>query len=263
LQLDVLAERVKLTGDQAVILGSVRKAAETITEHRKRPIHEHVKICMAETLRDAVIDFYDWVDRVEPQDLLPVLLSLPRVVVVGVGEYLSPRQRGGLRAILRRQLGNKAIPVFLDREPEEQRRWLHWYLWHLELEEAHKRGALGEMPRILVDVGGEAWPANRGGEPLDPLGPIHAKVWQRLGRELNKHGYPIGEPESKSRLAKSFDVSRSTVDKLLNADTPVEPTPDGAGGVRYEVTLDYITDSIEMVRNIRRGRRKGSESTQG
>lgn len=112
------------------------------------------------------------------------------------------------------------------------------------------------MPRTLFVVGGEAWPTNNNGEPLDPLGTINAKTLLRLGRELNKHGYPIEQPESKNRLAKSYGVSRSTVDKLLQADTPKNLVPDGKGGVAYEVTSDEIIDSIETVQNIRRGRRQ-------
>jgi hypothetical protein len=262
LRLDVSVKHAKLTGDEAIILGTVRKAATTVTEHRNRPVHEHVKICMVEALRDAVAAFDDWFYGAEPQDLLPLLLSLPRAIVVEAGEYLNHKQRSGLRALLLQQLGNKAIPVFLDREPEEPRRWLHWYLWRLEMEAPEKKRALRGVPRVLIDIGGEAWPTNRGGEPLDPLAPVHAKVWQRLGRELNKHGYPIKDPESKTRLAQSFDVSRSTVDKFLEAGILPTLKPDGTGGVVYEATLSDFTDSIEMTRKIKRGRHKTNDITQ-
>lgn len=43
-------ERVKVTGDFALLFSSVREAAETVTNYRQRAIHEHVKFCMAEKL---------------------------------------------------------------------------------------------------------------------------------------------------------------------------------------------------------------------
>jgi len=81
------------------------------------------------------------------------------------------------------------------------------------------------------------------GQSADPLGPIHAPVWRALGRELNKHGHPIKDPESENRIAKSIGVSRDKLRKF--PALPIKVTPDGKGGVHYEFTGDDLLKAIE------------------
>lgn len=220
LRISVLENRLRTTDRRGFIWGTVRLA----------PV------------------FNDWFYRAEAENLLPLLLSLPRPVVVTMGEYLNNQQRSGLRELLYRELGNRPVLILLDREPTEQRKWLYWYLWRWEMTQPGVKRTLGRVSQYLFAAQSDTLPTNKQtGEPLDPLGPIHAKVWPRLGRELNKRGFSIKDPESKSRTARSLGVDRSTLKRYLKADIGEEPVPDGAGRVNYQFTDEDAIRSIEVV----------------
>jgi hypothetical protein len=226
---------------------AIYHAAETVTK-TKRPIHDHVKVCVKEALEGYLRSFSEWFYQAEGEQLLPLLLSLPRSALARLGEYLNREQRRELRQLLYRELGNKPMLLPLDREPLGQRKWLYWYLWRREMTQPGVEETLGGVPRYLFVGDGDALPTNKQtGEPLDPLGPIHAKVWPRLGRELNKRGHPIKDPESKSRTARSLGVDRATLERYLRADVGKAPEPDGKGGVSYTYTDSDVIRSIETV----------------
>jgi hypothetical protein len=98
----------------------------------------------------------------------------------------------------------------------------------------------------MVVVDGDRLARKRGtGEIVDPLGPLWVKHWSMLARELNKRGHPIKDPESKSRLAKSLGISRSTVQRYFDADVPMKNTPDGKGGVYAEFDMSALLRALD------------------
>jgi hypothetical protein len=244
---DVGLERFTETTTK-IASAAIFRAVKTVTES-KRPIHEHVKVCVREALEEYVGAFNEWFYKAEAEELLPLLLSLPRPTIARMAEYLSRQQRSGLRELVFRQLGGKPILLLRNREPKEQRRWLYWYLWYWEQTQPNEQGAPGEVPDVaLVAHVDEIPTSKKTGEPLDPLGPIHAKVLQQLGPEINKHGtIKINYPHSKSRIARSQGVDRSTLDRYLKTPISREPKPDGKGRVTYTFTDEDMIRAMEEV----------------
>jgi hypothetical protein len=154
--------------------------------------------------------------------------------------------------LLYRELGIKPRPLLMDRElklpaePTLKQRyaWLHWYLWCLRMHSPEMQQRLGGVPQIIFVGDGDAQLTNRKtGASADSLGPIYARAYERLGRELNKQGHPIKDPESKSRIAESVGVSR---DKLRSyPELPIKFSPDGKGGVTYTYTADDVLKAID------------------
>jgi hypothetical protein len=126
---------------------------------------------------------------------------------------------------------------------------------------AESQRALRGVPRIIVVADGDAILTNKKtGMPSDPMGPIHAKTWLMLGRELNKHGHPIKDPESKNRTAKSIGVSRSTLQRYLKTNLPERPTPDGKGGVYTKYTMNDVLEAVETSSQKKRNKWKAEGS---
>ena len=103
---------------------------------------------------------------------------------------------------------------------------------------------LGGVPLVVVAADGDRMLTNKKtGQPADPMGPILAPVWRVLGRELNKSGHPIKDPESENRIAKSIGVSR---DKLRSyPELPIKIATDDKGVVHYEYTGSDLLKAIE------------------
>jgi hypothetical protein len=102
----------------------------------------------------------------------------------------------------------------------------------------------GGVPLVVVVADGDRLLTNKEtGLPADPLGPIHAPIYRALGRELNRQGHSIKDPESESRIARSAGVSR---DKLRSyPDLPIKIERDGPDRIKYEYTGDDLLASIE------------------
>jgi hypothetical protein len=206
---------------------------------------------MAGVLSDAVAAFDKWFYEAEAEQLLPLLLSLPRPSFEQIVNYQNRQQRIGSRELLYHQLGGRPIVLRRDREPEEQPRWLYWYLWYWELTQPKAQQTLGEIPDVVFAAEVDEIPtSNKTGEPLDPLGPIHARVWQQLGPEIDKHGTTkINYPHCKPRIARSLGVDRSTVERYLKTPISREPRPDGKAEVTYTVAdEDVIRAMVEVLR---------------
>jgi len=242
----------------SIASAAIYRAAETLTE-TKRPVHEHIKACVKEALEAHIRAFDEWFYQAKAEQLLQFLLGLSRPAVVAIGQHLNRQQRSGLRQLLFKELGNKPMLLRLDREPSEQRRWLYWYLWRSEMTQPAAKQLLGGVPRHLFVGDGDALPASKQtGKPLDPLGPIHAKAWEQLGVEINKHGTAkINHPYSRSRIARSLGVDRSTVDRYLRANIGREPIPDGKRGVTYQFTSEDVLRAMEEVMRKRGPRPSG------
>jgi hypothetical protein len=78
---------------------AIYHAVETVTES-KRPIYEHVKVCVKKALEEHVRAFDEWFYQAEAEQLLPLLLRLPRPALAKMAEHLNREQRSGLRQLL-------------------------------------------------------------------------------------------------------------------------------------------------------------------
>ncbi len=254
--------------DLSIVYAGVRRAANTVVQSG-RPVHDHVRACVTEAVGEEKGRKVAYMSGLKPRELLSALVSTTLRRAALLIKYLGSEQQHVLSRLLYRELGNKPRPLRLDRElklpaePTLKQRyaWLHWYLWCLRMHSLEMRQRLGGVPRIIVVSDGDVLLTNKKtGDPVDPLGPIHAKTYKRLGRELNKHGPPIKDPESKSRIAKSVGVSRPTLQRYLKADLPIKLTPDNKGGVYEEYTMNDILAALETSSRKKRNKDKPENS---
>lgn len=254
--------------DLTVIHAGVRRAASTVTASGKPP-HEHVKVCVAAAIRAETSRRAAYLNGLKIPDLLSALSSTTLLRAGLLIDYLEDEQRNALSSLLYRELGNKPRPARMDKQPKmpteptlkQRYAWLHWYLWRTFMHRPEVKRKLGGVPRIVVIADGDRMLINKKtGKCADPLGPIHARVWPVLGRELNKRGHPIKDPESKNRVAKSIGVSRSTLKRYEDAAIPVKITPDGKGGVWHEFTMNDLVSSLEVSARKRPVKRKKDDT---
>ena len=145
------------------------------------------------------------------------------------------------------------IYIQADREPEDARLWVYWYLHHSELARPEVKQSLGSIPRHVIAIRRGAV-RNKAGEVVFPLGPMYAHVYMALGREINKHGRNIDNPQSVNRIAKSLKVSHGTATSWLAQDLPgLKIRPDGEGGVFWDFTLATVARCVEIVVGGKRG----------
>ena len=256
-------EAVVGEGLSAVYAG-VCRAADNVSQ-REWPLDDHFLTCISEAIAEEKQSrAKDW-NSLKPRALLAALSSTSLLQAVRVIDHLDRERTNALSRLLYRELGDKPRPVLLDREmklpaePTLRQRYayFHWYIWFSHMHGPESQRALGGVPRIIVVADRDAILTNKKtGTPSDPLGPIHAKVWPRLGRELNKHEHLIKDPESKNRIAKSIGVSRSTLQRYLKANLPVKLMPDGKGGIYTEYTMDDVLKAVETASQKKRNKRK-------
>jgi len=254
--------------DLSAVYTGVCRAADRASK-RELPLDEHFLTCISEAIAEEKQSRAKYWNGLKPRALLEALssTSLPRAV--RVIDHLDSEQTHALSRLLYRELGDKPRPLLMDREmklpaePTLKQRYayFHWYIWVSHMHAPESQRALGGVPQIIVVTDGDAILTNKKtGTPSDPLGPIHAKVWPRLGRELNKHKHPIKDPESKNRTAKSIGVTRSTLQRYLQADLPVKLMPDGKGGVYTEYRMDDVLKAVETSSQKKRNKRKPEDS---
>jgi hypothetical protein len=224
-------EVVDISYPAVIASDGVHRAATTITKvGGNRSLREHVKVCTAEVFADYQAEVREEWRKLPPTDVLSCLVGRSRRACAVLLEQLTTKQRSELRGLLQTQPASNrsGLPLRMDIEPKDQRRWVLWYLWRREMTQPETVNFLGGVPRVVVALGEKTLRINkRDGKAYDPLGVIHAKIWQRLSREKNLHDGPIQNPGSKSPIARSQGVSRSTVDNYLEADVPIQFTPDG------------------------------------
>jgi hypothetical protein len=158
----------------AVVYRGVRRAADTITQYKERPLHEHVKACVAQVLQEAINEEGAALRSLKPRELLAKLLSVPWPRAILLIDHSSQRQQCELRKIIYHELGSKPIllradetPTFgSNRTPKQRLHWLLWHLWGLEMVRPEVKCALGGVPRIFWVIEEKVWPTNKNGEPL-------------------------------------------------------------------------------------------------
>ena len=257
-------QEVVVGEDLSAVYAGVRRAADSASQS-ELPLDEHFLTCISKAIaEEKQTRAADW-NGLKPRALLAALSSTPLRRAARVIDHLDSERTNALSKLLYRELGDKPRPVLLDREmklpaePTLKQRYayFHWYIWFSHMHGPESQRALGGVPRIIVVADRDAILTNKKtGTPSDPLGPIHAKVWPRLGRELNKHKHPIKDPESKNRTAKSIGVSRSTLQRYLKANLPVKLMPDGKGGIYTEYTMDDVLKAVETASQKKRNKRK-------
>jgi hypothetical protein len=193
-----------------------------------------------------------------PEELLPDLLETrgrnPLIAAV-LADHLAVSQRSDLKVLLHDQLSDKpVIYLRMDREPEESRWWLFWYLYHSEMAQPNTKRVMGGISRDVLAIRRGAVPTSKTGEPIFPLGPMYAHLYKALGPELRKWGYHIKHPESVNRIARAFNVSHATVTKWLEEDVPVKIQPSGKkSGVHCDFTLDTVVRCMEILKGEKPG----------
>lgn len=242
-----------LREDVGIIHTAIRRAASSVAASDKR-FHEHVGTCVAQTIAEdssaALTELHQMKTRALLELLTAATLDRSRFILT----YLTEEQRRGLSRQLYRELGDEPKPLRMDKELEipaehtqkQRYAWLHSELWRRTMHSTDVRQRLGGVPRIVFVADGDSMLINKStGSPADPLGAIHTQVWRVLGRELNKIGHPIKDPESGRRLAASIGISR---DKLRSLPTPlVKIEPEGQGKVKYEFTTKSAIESIKAM----------------
>ena len=235
--------------DPEIIHAGIREAVSTVALSGVQ-FHEYVGACVAKKITEEAAETVEQLHELKPRALLKLCdgttLERTRFIV----EHLREQQRRALSNLIFQELGGKPRLLRMDQEPsmperptlKQRRAWLHWFIWCLRM---HK---LGGVPLVVAVADGDRMLTNKKtGQLADPLGPIHAQVWRVLGRELNKRGHPIKDPESEHRIAKSVGVSRDKLRSYPHQPIKIEPGvgPDGKVVVRYEYTGDDLLRALE------------------
>lgn len=233
-----------------IIHTAIRRAVSSVAASG-RSFHEHVETCVAQAIAEVSSSAITELRQLKIRPLLKLLMASTLDRAHFIVTYLTKEQRRDLSRLLHRELGDKPQLLRMDKElnlpaePTLKQRyaWLYSQLWRQKMHSVEVRQRLGGVPQIMAVVDGEAMLTNRDtGLPADPLGAIHAPVWRVLGRELNKNGHPIKDPESERRIAKSIRVSRDKLRSLPKL--PIKIEPDGKGRVDYTFTSDDLIESL-------------------
>jgi hypothetical protein len=238
-----------------IIHAGIREAVETVAVSGVQ-FHEHVEACVAKNIVEEAAELVDELRQLSPRAVLELSDTATLERMRFIVEHLSGEQRTALSYLLFHELGGKPRLLPMDGEPnlpakptlKQRQAWLHWYIWYLKMHRPEMQRALGGVPLVVVVADGDRMLTNKKtGQPADPLGPIHAPVWRVLGRQLNKHGHPIKDPESENRIAKSVGVSRDKLRSYPPIPIKIAPKvgPDGKVVVSYEYTGDDFLRAIE------------------
>ena len=250
-----------LREDTETVYTGIRKAVGSVAASGVQ-FHEHIEACVSKNIVEESAELAKELRQLKPRALLELCTTATLRRTAFIIEHLDGEQTAALRGLLYRELGDKPRLLLMNKSPalpenptaKQRHTYLHWYLWRSLMGGAEMRKGLGGVPRIIAVGDGSTMLMNKStGLPADPLGPIHAKVYAMLGRELNKHGHSIKDPESKNRIAKSVGVSRATLQRYSGE---VELMPDGKGGVTYKYSGDSLLAAFEASHRKRPKRRE-------
>jgi hypothetical protein len=243
------------TGEEqvlAVIPKGLKHAGHTFAESRDKPVGEHIKSCIAAelaSLRDRLI--VEAQDK-SPEELLSVVLDWPRLNAAVLLEHLKFEQRSGLLELLFARTERKSLYMWLGDEPEDELLWRIWYTGALQA--LHSATRSDENSRPVITLLGEGWgkPPPKG---VNSAGPMHARFFQQLVKELGRSGHVMRDPDSVARVARLTGKSRSTIDYYLSSGVQVEVSVDDKGNVRAQFRPKAIWDSVQIARRRKRGRK--------
>ena len=257
---DPAAGKIRLEGDLEIVRSGIRWAVSAALKLKRQDrdvaslIRSGVTCELAKRRDEKITELRSQ----KVKDLLPKIVEdvscgLQDSAAVLL-DHLSPEQRADLKHALYTQLSESpVIHAQMDREPEDVRLWVYWYLHHSVLARPKVRQDLGGLPKDVLNIRRGA-ARHKAGEVVFPLGPMYAQVFMALGGELNKHGHDIGQPQSVNRIAKSLKVSHGTAKSWLAQDLPgLMIRPDGEGGVLYDFTPATVARCVEIVVGRKRG----------
>ena len=244
-----------LRGIRAGVSRAVREAlGSSVTDVDALVRSHHVAVEIAKRCDENVSELRSR----KAKDLLPNILEgagsgLQHTVAVFL-DNLSPEQRSDLKDALFAQLSESpVIYTQADREPEDARLWVYWYLYHSQLTRPEVKQGLGGIPKDLLIIRRGAV-RHKAGEVVFPLGPMYAYIYRALGREIHKHGRHFEQPGSVNRIAKALKVSHGTATAWLAQDLPgLKIRPDGEGGVFWDFTPATVARGVEIVVGGKRG----------
>lgn len=259
--LDPTAGKMRLAGNTGVVYAGISRAVRAALRRKDRDVADLVKSGVASELarrRDERIAAFQ---ELKAREILPPLLrglsnGQHKSVEVYV-EHLTPEQRSDFVEELHIHLGgDPLIGLRMDREPDDPHEWLFWHLRLSDMETLVKRGYEDSTRGYVMSARRGFVRSSKKGEAgiISPLGPMFARVYKELGRELSKHGHPIDDPGSVNRIAKSLNVSQPTAAAWLKEDLPgLTITPNGKGGVVYSFNISTVQRSMEIARGKKRG----------
>ncbi len=249
-------------GDDRVLRAGINRALHAKLKEKEADIVALIKTSVPEELAERRDERIKSLRSRKAAKILPDLLEMTRRYphnAAVIADHLTNDQRSNLKVLLHDQLSDKSvIYIRMDREPEEPRMWLYWYLYHSEFALPENKRKLGGVPRDLLATRRGAVRANKRGEIIMPLGPMYAKVFEKQKSELNRLRRRPKNP-GVNKIAESLGVSHDTASRWLKEDIPMKLEPDGNGGVHYTFNLNTIQRCIEITAGKKRGpKRKNS-----
>jgi hypothetical protein len=235
----------------------IRRAVDTITKvGGNRTLHEHVKACAAEVFAECQAEAREEWRKLAPEEILPHIIRWSRLSAAVLLGHLTFEQRNGLLDLLFARTERKSLYMGPGDEPEDELLWRVWYTGALQA--LHPATRSEEDNRPVIILLGEGWgkPPPKG---VNSAGPMQARFFQQLVKDLRKSGHVIRDPDSVARIARLTGKSRSTIDYYLASGAQVEVSLDDKGTVRAQFSTKDIWDSVQIARRRKRGRKpKGS-----
>lgn len=250
-------------GDLSAARAGVVRALNAMRRDDKADVVELIKTEVAKELADRRTEKIKWLRSQKAKDILSGLMYLlhrsRRHNAAVYADHLTGSQRSDLTVLLHDQITDKAVIYLrMDREPEEPRMWLFWYLHHSDFSTPEKKRKLGGIPRDLIAIRRGAMRTNKHGEIVMPLGPMYAKVFEAQKREMNKLRMLPKNP-GVNKIAEGLKVDHNSVTRWLKEDLPLKLESDGKGGVHYTFNLSTIQRCIEITA----GKKRGPKSKNG
>jgi hypothetical protein len=211
--LDLLVFGTPEDGKRIVLLLaylSAERAVTTAQDRRPEYLPKYVQDCAEEVARETTASQEAWLKGLTPEQILNIATMVPRRQAAFVLDRLSLPQLDALMELVHRRRGEERTEIRLTMEPEPKDTllWLAWYAARLIakdqlLERPYARKNRPPVTFLLINSGGRIGVPrkNKRGEPIDLAGPLHAKFFQRLGRELSKHGHMPLTPHDLLRSA--------------------------------------------------------------
>jgi len=247
---------ISVEGDYTAVREGIRIAAVEFANNRDKPISKYVKNSIAAELARLRGRRVAAARRQPPSELLSAVLGWQRPNAAVLLEQLTFPQRDGLLELLVARV-DRSLVVWLRDEPEDELLWRIWYTAVLQAYDAKLSKVLRESTKpIFVPVGeGRKRLPPKG---VNPAGPVHARFYQQLVKELRKAGHAIRDPDSKSRIARLTGLDRRAITHYLDSDLRVGVALDEKGRVSVQFRIKDLQRSIEVARRKKRGRKAKS-----
>jgi hypothetical protein len=245
-------EVVGISYPDIIASAGIRRAVDTITKvGGNRTLHEHVKACTAEVFAECQADAREEWRKLAPEEILPHITMWSRPSAAVLLGHLTFEQRNGLLDLLFARTERKSLYMWLSDEPEDELLWRMRYTGALQALHSATRSEEDNSPVIILL---EGW-GNPPPKGVNSAGPMHARFFQQLVKDLRKGGHVIRDPESVARIARLTGKSRSTIDYYLASGVQVEVSLDDNGNARAQFRTKDIWDSVQIARRRKRGRK--------